>query len=168
MLNHHQMEEINYLMTMSLSTPDLLASKDWYINLLDIPHYVTINHSEHRAWTDHTPGISALHLAFKMLSWNPSGSSGVLGISSTGLLDCVCLVTQVCPTLCDPTDSSPPGSSVHRDSPGKNTGVGCHALLQGIFLTRDRTQVSHIAGRFLTIWATREAWTSRLVPSNKC
>ena len=30
-------------------------------------------------------------------------------------------------------DGSPPGSSVHGDSPGKNTGVGCHALLQGIF-----------------------------------
>ena len=30
-------------------------------------------------------------------------------------------------------DCSPPGSSVHGDSPGKNTGVGCHALLQGIF-----------------------------------
>ena len=33
-------------------------------------------------------------------------------------------------------DCSPPGSSVHGDSPGKNTGVGCHALLQGIFLTQ--------------------------------
>ena len=31
---------------------------------------------------------------------------------------------------------SPPGSSVHGDSPGKNTGVSCHALLQGIFPTR--------------------------------
>ena len=30
-------------------------------------------------------------------------------------------------------DYSPPGSSVHGDSPGKNTGVGCYALLQGIF-----------------------------------
>ena len=30
----------------------------------------------------------------------------------------------------------PPGSSVHGDSPGENTGVGCHALLQGIFPTR--------------------------------
>ena len=29
-----------------------------------------------------------------------------------------------------------PGSSVHGDSPAKNTGVGCHALLQGIFLTQ--------------------------------
>jgi len=33
-------------------------------------------------------------------------------------------------------DCSPPGSPVHRDSPGKNTGVGCHALLQGIFPTQ--------------------------------
>ena len=40
---------------------------------------------------------------------------------------------QLCPTFCDPVDYSPPGSSVHGDSPGKNTGVGCHALLQGIF-----------------------------------
>ena len=39
------------------------------------------------------------------------------------------------PTLCDSTDCSPPGSSVHGDSPGKNTGVSCHALLTGIFLT---------------------------------
>ena len=36
-------------------------------------------------------------------------------------------------TLCDSVDRSPPGSSVHGDPPGKNTGVGCLALLQGIF-----------------------------------
>ena len=45
----------------------------------------------------------------------------------------LCLVAQSCPTLCDTMDCSPPGSSVDGDSPGKNTGVGCHALLQGIF-----------------------------------
>ena len=33
-------------------------------------------------------------------------------------------------------DCSPPGSNAHADSPGKNTGVGCHALLQGIFPTQ--------------------------------
>ena len=37
---------------------------------------------------------------------------------------------------CDSMDCSLPGSSVHGDSPGKNTGVSCHALLQGIFLTQ--------------------------------
>ena len=44
---------------------------------------------------------------------------------------CLCLVTQLCPTLCNSMDCSLPGSSCPRDSPGKNTGEGCHALLQG-------------------------------------
>ena len=35
---------------------------------------------------------------------------------------------QLCPTLCDTRDSSPPGSPL--PGPGKNTGVGCHFLLQ--------------------------------------
>ena len=37
---------------------------------------------------------------------------------------------QSCPTLCDPRDGSPPGSPVPGILPGKNTGVGCHFLLQ--------------------------------------
>ena len=40
-----------------------------------------------------------------------------------------CLVAQSCPALCDPMDSRLPGSSVRGDSPGKNSGVGCRALL---------------------------------------
>ena len=48
----------------------------------------------------------------------------------------VCLVTQSCPTLCDPIGCSPPGSSVHGNCLGKNTGEGCHALLQEIFPTQ--------------------------------
>ena len=48
----------------------------------------------------------------------------------------LCLVAQSCPTLCNPMDCSPPGSSVHGDSPGKNTGVDCHTLFQGIFPTQ--------------------------------
>ena len=36
-------------------------------------------------------------------------------------------------SLCDPMDCSLPDSSVHGDSPGKNTGVGYHVLFQGIF-----------------------------------
>ena len=42
-----------------------------------------------------------------------------------------CLVAQSCPTVCDPMDCSPPGSSVR----GQNTRAGCHFLLQGVFLT---------------------------------
>ena len=48
----------------------------------------------------------------------------------------LCLVAQLCLTLCNPMDYSLPGSSVHCDSPGKNTRVGCHALLQGIVPTQ--------------------------------
>ena len=54
-------------------------------------------------------------------------------------IPCVCLVSQSCPTLCDPKDYSPQGTSVHGDSPGKNTGVGGHALLQGNFPTQGLT-----------------------------
>ena len=45
-------------------------------------------------------------------------------------------VAQSCPTLCDPMECSLPGFSVHGMFPGKSTGVGCHFLLQGIFLTQ--------------------------------
>ena len=47
------------------------------------------------------------------------------------------LVAQSYLTLCNPMDCSQPGFSVHGDSPGKNTWVGCHALLQGIFPTQE-------------------------------
>ena len=57
------------------------------------------------------------------------------------MLCCLCLAAQLRPTLCNHVDCSPPGSSVQGDSPVKNTGVGCHAFLQG---------VSRIAGRCFT------------------
>ena len=41
----------------------------------------------------------------------------------------MCLAAQSCPALRDPMDCSLSCSSVHGDSPDKNTGVGCHALL---------------------------------------
>ena len=50
-------------------------------------------------------------------------------ISSTQLC-CVFFCAWSCPTLCD---CSLPYSSVHGNSPGRNTGVGCHAFLEGIF-----------------------------------
>ena len=45
------------------------------------------------------------------------------------------LVAQWCLTPCNPMDCSRPGSTLHRDSLGKNTGVGCCTLPQGIFPT---------------------------------
>ena len=63
-----------------------------------------------------------------------------------------------CPTLWDPMDCSPPCCS--WDSPGKNTGVGCHFLLQGIFPTQGLNLhilcLLHCRWSF-TNWATKEA-----------
>ena len=72
----------------------------------------------------------------------------------------LCLVAQSCPTVCNPMNCSPPGSSVLWDSPGNNTGMSCHALFQPRDWSsqpRDRIQVSCIAGRLFTDWATRKA-----------
>ena len=67
------------------------------------------------------------------------------------------LVAQLCPTLCNSMDYSPPGSSVH--------GVLQARILEWVNIPfsresswpRVQTWVSHMAGRFFTIWATREA-----------
>ena len=62
--------------------------------------------------------------------------------SNIFLSACVCAkLLQSCLTLCNPMDSSPLGFSVHGNSPGKNNGVGCHALLQGTFQTREQTRL---------------------------
>ena len=58
---------------------------------------------------------------------------------------CVCSVAQSCPTLCNPMDCSPPGSSVHGDSPGRNIGLGCPFLLQGSSQPRDQTRISCVS-----------------------
>ena len=73
-------------------------------------------------------------------------SATLITITSSNLSLCcvLCSVTQSCLTLCDPMDCSLPGSSVHGDSPGKSTGVGCHALFQGIFPTQGSNPIFHM------------------------
>ena len=67
------------------------------------------------------------------------------------------LVAQSCSTLCNPVDCSPPGSSVLGDSPGKNSGVSCHALLQGAFRTQGLNSDLPHCRRILYHLSTREA-----------
>ena len=53
----------------------------------------------------------------------------------------------------------PPGSSVRGDSPGKRTGVGCHALLQGIFPTQgSNPHFLHLLHRAGGFFITRPTW----------
>ena len=63
-------------------------------------------------------------------------------------------VAQSCPTFCDPMDCSLPGSEEPLSPwnfPGKNTGVGCHFLLQGISPTQDQTRASRTVGERFTV-----------------
>ena len=97
-----------------------------------------------------------------------------------------CVLSLLSPVwlfVIDTVDCSPPGSSVHGDSPGKNIGVDClqyspekrifsfkslRRSSRGSSQFRDQTQVSHIAVGFITIWATREAqeyWSGQTIPS---
>ena len=73
-----------------------------------------------------------------------------------GVCVCVCVCVS-CSVVCDPMDCSMPGTSVH--------GILQARILEWVVMPfsrrssqpRDRTQVSHVAGRFFTIWANGEA-----------
>ena len=69
------------------------------------------------------------------------------------------LVIQLCPILYDPMDCSPPGSSVRGIFQIKIREWVAISSSRGSTSSRDQTQISCIAGRFFTIWVTREAWT---------
>ena len=72
-------------------------------------------------------------------------------------------VAQSCLALCDPTDCSLPGSSIHGIFQARVLQwVGCCFLLQRIFWPRDQTQISHIVGRRFTVCATRDVLHSHL------
>ena len=66
-------------------------------------------------------------------------------------------VAQSCPTLCNPMDCSPPGFSVHGIFQARVLQWVAISFSRGSSWPRDWTQVSCIAGRFFTTWATREA-----------
>ena len=74
---------------------------------------------------------------------------------------CVLKLLQSCPTLSDSMDYSPSGSSVHGDSPGNNTEVSCHALLQGNLpdsgIEPASLMVFTLAGGFFTTSTSWEA-----------
>ena len=72
---------------------------------------------------------------FKILSYSVVKKKNLIMHYELPVRVCAQLL-QSCPTLCNPIDYSPPGSSCPRDSPGKNTGVGCHTLLQHMFPTQ--------------------------------
>ena len=67
------------------------------------------------------------------------------------------LVTRLCPTLCNPVDYSTPGFSVHGVLQARILEWVAIPFSRGSSWPRDQTWVSCTAGKFFTIWATREA-----------
>ena len=84
--------------------------------------------------------VPRMHLkvqfVFKSNKVMPRHPTNTIRLYSTGPRAVLGSVAQSCLTLCDLMDCSPPGFSVHGDSPGKNTGVGYHFLPQGLFQTQ--------------------------------
>ena len=80
----------------------------------------------------------------------------VARLCAPGTQGCV-LVPQSCPTLCDPMDWNPRGYSVHGILQARISEWVTIPFCRGSPQRRDQTQVSHIAGRFFTVWATWEA-----------
>ena len=104
------------------------------------------------------PGIKPVPPAVEAQRGLTTGSPG------NSLIHCECAKSlQSCLILCNPMDCSLPGSCPW-DSPGKNAGVYCHALVQGIFLTQGSNPglslSPALAGRFFTTSATWEALES--------
>ena len=67
-------------------------------------------------------------------------------------------VAQSCQTLCDPMACSLPGSSVHAILQARILEWAAISFSRGSSRPRDRTCVSRLVGRCLTVWATREVW----------
>ena len=112
-----------------LSFPNLLTYWEQHLNW--VPVWIAISFSSKHSWLgDWTCASFILVGGFFMGS-----TLDICRYKIKVQIKCVVLflVAQSCPTLCNSTDCSLPGSSVHRDSSGKDTSVGCHVLLQGIF-----------------------------------
>ena len=112
-------------------------------------------------------GPSQLHwqthflLAEKLGVWWRGGAVTANTLSTQAAsVSCMCvyvLITQSCPTHCDPIDCSPPGSSVHGILQARILEWVASPFSRGSFRPRYQNQVSHIADRVFAIWATREA-----------
>ena len=72
----------------------------------------------------------------------------------------------MCPFLCDPTDCSLPGSSVHGILQARILEWVAMPFSRGSSPPRDQTWVSCIAGRFFTVWATKEALNKNIRTNN--
>ena len=130
-----------YLLAVYLLALSLLPGK------LDVwPLAPTTSHTDRWGHSDLVK--VTLSRSKRVLIWS-SGSSHC---------DALCAkLLQSCPTLCDPLDCSPPGSSVHGISQARILEWVATLSSRGSSWPRNWSLVSLIEGRFFAVWATREA-----------
>ena len=117
-------------------------------------HFFSLVHSVHYCQTKHPYKITVIPLAPCSRRYSDSLTSVTSSINSSPLPLCcavLCLVAQLCLTLCDPMDCSPLGSSVHEVSQARLLEWVALPSSRGSSQPRDRIQVSCIAGRFLSV-----------------
>ena len=122
-------------------------------------------------WVDNWDNIEGMKRArggsWVNISHNQLGNQKARGFSegekklkrSSCVLDCCCLVTKSCLTLCHPMDICPPGSSVHWIFQARILEWVAVSFFRGSSWTRDRTCVSCIGRWILGRWVPRwEPW----------
>ena len=98
----------------------LLMENQWWVKFL-------VSFQELRQWKQIVLSVVVLSTVMHLLKKKPVSLKNILHAAAAAKS------LQSCPTLCDPKDGSPPAAwwlPRPWDSPGKNTGVGCHFLLQ--------------------------------------
>ena len=129
---------------------------------------VSGGYSSFGAWDSHCCGFSCCGVWTLGCTGFSSWHADSVAPQRVGSSQCVCVwvCAQLCPTLCSPMDCSMPGSSVHWIS-RKNTRVGCHFLLQGIFLIQgSNPHLLHWQADSLTVPPGKAIFLDR--GSNRC
>ena len=103
-------------------------------------------------------------ISFSRGSFRPRNWAQVPCIAGTFFTDWAMreahMSAQSCPTLCDPMDCSPPGSSVHGMLLARILEWVAIPFSRGSFRPRNQTQISYTAGILFTIWVTRKVLVS--------
>ena len=127
----------------------MIISLIWTLSIL---HYLSS--------IDHTLKCITDNLIFILSKWRPMLSNLYADLSrflysssfqSFKAAIVLCSVTQSCPTLCDPTECSWPGSSVHGIFQTRKLEWLAISFSKVSSQSRDRTLVSHTAGRLFTV-----------------
>ena len=136
--------------TQTAPRPELLKARTGLV----IAEVTWERHGAERIWRSHKWNV-----------WNISLMSLIelLSLINITIQEVEVLVAQSCQTLCDPMDCSLPGSSVHGILQVRISEWVSISFSRRSFWPWDWTQVACIAGRFFTIWATREAQQQHMI-----